>query len=270
MTEFVQRKPFVFLMVLVLTNLFLLSVQIRNEQGLTLLHSWELTLFTPMASSIHGVTSKIENAVSRYVYLHNAQQENERLIHENAQLKLELIQLRGLKSLFLRARDYELIRNQYVFDTLPVAVIWRNARFYSQRFVVNAGIAQGVMRDAAVITPEGIVGRIWAVSRDSSEVELLTNNGAAAGGMLNDSRMQGVVQGNGSELLNWNFIPNYEQVKVGDLVYTSGTDRIYPRGLLIGQVLKSEKSRMIYRDVVIRPRPDYSRLEEVMVVVHRE
>ena len=97
---------------------------------------------------------------------------------------------------------------------------------------------------------------------------MITNAGAAAGAMLEDSRLQGVVQGNGSTTLRLDFIPNYEQVEVGDIVYTSGTDRIYPKGLPIGRVITSGRGPAIHRDIELAPFVDYLRLEEIMVVIN--
>lgn len=267
MTEFIQKRPFIFLFILLIVHVFLLSVQVRSEDGRVLLRSWGLWILTPIASALHLVTGSIESAAERYAFLYNAKRENQSLSAENGRLKVELEQLRTLQSTFSRIQDYERARNGYLFDTLLAGIISKRAPFHSQRFVLNVGTRDGVKKDAAVITPSGLVGRVWVVSPFSAEVELITNSGAAAGAMLNDSRLQGVIQGDGSTLLRWNFIPNFEDVKVGDIAYTSGTDRIHPKGLPIGRVIQSEKSRLIYREIVVEPFVDYSRLEEVMIVI---
>ncbi|MFQ5928209.1 MAG: rod shape-determining protein MreC [Acidobacteriota bacterium] len=262
-----QRKPFVSLAALLLTNLLLLSVQVRNEEGRVLLRSWSLLVFTPIASTVHFLTDGITHAVRQYALLYRAQQENNRLRAENARLKVELAQLQGIKSALSRRKGYQLLQEQFRFDTFLAPVIWKSAPFYAHRLVINGGSRRDIQKDDAVITPEGIVGRVWATTPFTAEVELITNAGAAAGAMLEDSRLQGVVQGDGSTLLQWNFIPNYESVEVGNIVYTSGTDRIYPKGLPIGHVTESSKGPAIYRKIQVQPFVDYLRLEEIMVVV---
>ena len=263
-----QRKPLVSLCALLLTNLLLLSVQVRNEEGRVLLRSWGLLLFTPVASTVHFLSSGISGAVTRYALLYRAQEENAGLQEENDRLKVELGQLRGIKSLLSRQTEGRLVQQQFLFDTFSVPVIWKSAPFYAHRLVVSGGSRHGVQKDGAAITPEGIVGRVWATTPFSSEVEMITNAGAAAGAMLEDSRLQGVVQGNGSTTLRLDFIPNYEQVEVGDIVYTSGTDRIYPKGLPIGRVITSGRGPAIHRDIELAPFVDYLRLEEIMVVIN--
>ena len=89
---------------------------------------------------------------------------------------------------------------------------------------------------------------------------------SAAGALLFHSRLQGVVQGTGTRQLVLNFIPSSEAVPDGELVYTSGTDRIYPKGLPIGTVVLTEKEG-IYQRILVDPKVDFARLEEVMVVL---
>ncbi len=269
MIELLQRKSLVPLAVLLLANILLLSVQVRNEEGRLLLRSWSLVLFTPIASSLHFLVDGVTHGLNRYVLLYGAQEENLQLRAENAHLGVELAQLRGIQSLLSIREDGPMFQDQFLFDTVLAPVIWKSPPFYAHRLVINAGTRQGIEKDDAVITPQGIVGRVWATTPFTAEVELITNDGAAAGAMLEDSRLQGVVQGDGSVILHWNFIPNYESVEVGDIVYTSGTDRMYPKGFPIGQVVASQKKGTVYRDIQVEPFVDYLRLEEIMVVVSK-
>ena len=263
------RKPLVYVTVLVLLNILLLSIQVRNEKGRLLIRSWSLLIFSPLATGVHFLTSGLTQVVSQYALLYNTEEENRRLRAENVRLKVKVSQFEGLKSFLSHRPNHQVLAQQFQFDALPAPVIWKSAPFYAHRLVVNAGSRQGAGKDGAVIAPEGIVGRVRTTTPFTSEVELITNSGAAAGGMLKDSRLQGVVQGDGSRLLQWNFIPNNESVEVGDVVYTSGTDRIYPKGIPIGRVVESQKGSIIHRDIRIKPLVDYLRLEEVMVIVSR-
>ena len=266
MIALLLKKPLVSLAVLLLSNLLLLSVQARNAEGRLLLRSGSLLLFTPIASTVHFMVDGVTGAVKQYALLYSAQKENLLLREENARLGVELAQLRGIDSLISRREVGPMLQEQFLFDTFLVPVIWKSPPFYAHRLIINAGSLQGIRKDDAVITPQGIVGRVWATTPFTSEVELITNDSAAAGAMLEDSRLQGVTQGDGSVTLKWNFIPNYESVEVGDIVYTSGTDRLYPKGFPIGRVIRSRKGGTVYRDIQVEPFVDYLRLEEIMVV----
>ena len=266
MIHALERRPLVFFITILVLNIALLSIQVRSEQGRSLLFKWSLFFVTPVASAMHFVTDTGEKALSRYVFLRGAEGENLQLRAENAALKVEVEQLRAMQSMATRSAHYSLLRQQYSFGTLLAGVIWKSPSFYSDHFGINAGTNVGLRKDAAVLSPEGIVGRVVTVEPFGAEVEPITDMGSAIGGVLSRSRLQGVLQGDGSELLEWRLIPNHEKVEIGEVVYTSGADRIYPKGLPIGLIVKSERGEMVYRDIRVRPFVDYSRLEEVMVV----
>lgn len=268
MTDFL-RRPIVSLVLLVALNIALLSVQIRNEGGRTLMRSWSLSVFTPVAWGVHSLTGGFAKALTRYVFLYGAAEERTRLREENNRLRLEVAKLHNVEQLLARVPDYELVRQQYDFSTRPAAVIWKSPPFYSQRLLINAGTRQGVRADSAVIVPRGIVGRVIATTPFTSEVELITNGGAGAGGLLADSRLEGIIRGDGSQILSWNFIPSYENAEVGQTIYTSGTDRIYPKGIPIGRIVSSTKGKKIHREIRVQPNVDFLRLEEVLIVTRK-
>jgi rod shape-determining protein MreC len=265
-TQSLFSRPRLTLTCLLLLNLLLLSVQVRSEEGRLLIRSWSLWVFSPVAASLQLATTGIRDGARRYFFLYHSERENQVLKAENERLKVELHQLRGLRDVTRRMEDYRLLQEQYLFETTMAGVIWKSAPFYSHRVFINAGTRQGVARNTAVIAAEGIVGRVWASTPLSAEVELITNAGAAAGGVLGNTGLEGVVQGDGSTVLSWNYVPNFESVSVGDIVYTSGSDQIYPKGLPIGRVVSSRKGPMTYREIELEAFVDYSRLEEVMVV----
>lgn len=266
MIHALERRPLVLFITILALNLVLISVQVRSEQGLFLLRKWSLFFVTPVASAMHLVTDKSEKALRRYVFLRGAQEENQRLLFENSALKVEVGRLRAMQSMAARSAHYSLIRRQYSFGTLLAGIIWKSSSFHSDHFGINAGTREGIRRNSAVLSPEGVVGRVVTLEPFGAEVEPITSRGSAVGGVLSRTRLQGVLQGNGSNLLEWKLIPNHEKVEIGEVAYTSGADRIYPKGLPIGLIVKSERGEMVYRDIRVRPFVDYSKLEEVMVV----
>ncbi|HXK58555.1 MAG TPA: rod shape-determining protein MreC [Acidobacteriota bacterium] len=268
MTEFV-RRPIVSLLMFTVLHITLLSVQITNENGRTLLRSWSLAIFTPVAWAIHSATDTVKQAWSRYVFLYRAEEERARLLEENSRLRLEIANLHNLRQLLDRIPEYEKVRAEYTFSTIPAAVIWKSPPFYSQRLLINAGTRDGVKVNSAVIDPRGIVGRVIATTPFTAEVELITNAGAGAGALLADSRLEGVIRGDGSPVLSWWYIPSYEKADVGDTIFTSGTDQIYPKGIRIGRIISSVKGNKIHREIRVEPSVDFRRLEEVLIVMRK-
>jgi len=269
MTEFTQRRPVFSLLVLVLVNLFLLSIQVRDSEGRLLLRSLGITLLAPPAAVVNFTLSKISDGFYRHVWLVGVEERNWELEKENVSLKLALWRMRSLQKMVEQTDRFKWVESQYSFETLLATVIWRNVPLYSQRVFISAGTAQGVSKDSAVIAAEGVVGRVFAPTLYQAEVELLTDQNAAAGAVLFHSRLHGIVQGTGGETLTLDFISSSETIPDGELVYTSGTDRIYPKGLPIGTVVSTEKEG-VYQRIVVEPKVDLSRLEEVMVVLDRE
>jgi rod shape-determining protein MreC len=267
MIEAVRGNPFLGLLLLVVLHLFLLSVQIRSEAGTVLLRSWGLAVLGPVALTADQLSGGVRNLVTRWRLLHGLEARNRYLEEENWRLQTELHQLEAMRRLVERDASFRLLAERHTFDTVRAAVIWRNVPLYSEKVVINAGLRHGVRKDAAVIMPEGAVGRVLAVTAWTSEVELLTDVNAAAGAVLGDSRLQGVVQGTGGALLALNFVPATEEVGPGEVVYTSGADGIYPKGIPIGAVASAARDGGVYLSVLVEPFVEFPRLEEVAVVL---
>lgn len=260
-----ERKSLPLVILAVVLHLVLISAQVRNPHGHTLLRTLGVAVISPLALTVSAAADSIEGLLNRYVMLFGVQERNEELEAEIGRLRLENEQLKSVQSMLGRSAELRILARQHLFETTTAAIIWKTAPFFSRRLGINVGTRQGVKRNLAVLGLSGIIGRVVATTPMSSEVELITNRGASAGAMLTDSRLQGVVQGNGGDLLEWKFIPNHELVEVGESVYTSGTDRIYPKGIPVGRVVSSEKGEMNHRNIKVEPFVDFSKVEEVLV-----
>ena len=120
------------------------------------------------------------------------------------------------------------------------------------------------MTDMAVLTPEGIVGKIIAVFPYTSQVLLITDTSSGAGCVMERTRVQGVLKGDGRGLCQLQYVMNQDSVQDGDRVITSGLDQIYPKGLLVGTVISVGEGN-IYQTIVVRPTAALDRLEEVLI-----
>ncbi len=173
---------------------------------------------------------------------------------EIARLKsrVGLFELQEAKEGPRRAEAEEAIRllglkQQLPLETMAARVIanTRNAPFGG--LVIDQGSVLNIQPDQGVIAPEGVVGRVWSVGPRQASVLPLDAYNASTGVMLARSRATGVLQGTGPGMAEIRYISSQEGVQVGEEVYTSGLDRIFPRGLLIGFV-----SRVRPRDSELR------------------
>ena len=261
-----KTRPILFLILLLLANLLLLSVQARDETGQVLLRSWGVVVRTPFGGAIHFLKSLFMNSLDSYVLLVGTERENQNLRAENEHLKLETQRLRVLVGAALRTRDFDRIYQRHQLETIAATITQRSAPFLATSFQVNAGRAHGVVSNAAVIRPEGIVGRVQALTPWSSEVQPITQPQAGAGAMLSESRTHGVVRGQGNELVRLDYIPISVPVEIGEMIYTSGTDKIYPKGLPIGKVVSVTEGNLVHKHILVRPSVNLSRIEEVLLV----
>jgi rod shape-determining protein MreC len=141
----------------------------------------------------------------------------------------------------------------------------------SHMVFISRGSRDGVKRDMGVITPEGVVGKIFAVYPDTSQVLLLTDKESGVGALLAASRSQGPVRGSGDPLLGLEYISSDVKVEQGEKILTSGQDRIFPKDLPVGTVVQVQPDRRSpFQKISVKPAARLDGLEEVLVLLTRQ
>jgi rod shape-determining protein MreC len=266
MIRSILNRPIVHFVSLLVLNIVLLSVQLRAPTGKTLLRSWTLTLLSPVLLGTSYASGRVVTVWEDYVSLVGTHKQNRRLQRENHQLRLDVQRLQELDWMHAQVDVYQRFRAQFQYSTVIARVVSKSPPFWRSTVVLNVGGADGVRVGDAVITTLGVVGRVLNASPVTCEVELITNPGAGVGIRVGEGRVQGVTQGSGDETLSIRYISNQEQVHPGDLVVTSGTDRIYPPGLPVGRVVVSQNSSQVFKDVTLKTLTNLPNLQEVMVL----
>ncbi len=155
--------------------------------------------------------------------------------------------------------------NQYA----AAAVIGRDASPFLQYVIINRGSDYGIRRGMPVVTQQGLVGRIAAVTATAARVQLITDNASIINVRLDPSQAQGVLQGQITGDVLVNMIPQSANVQIGDLVLTSGLGGTYPPNILIGQVTGVRKRDYdLFQSASIQPAVDFSQLEIVLVITN--
>ena len=122
-----------------------------------------------------------------------------------------------------------------------------------------------------VITPEGVVGKVLAVFPDTSQVLLLNDKESGVGALLAGTRTQGPVRGTGDPMLGMEYVSNDVKVQTGELVLTSGQDRIFPKDLPVGIVADVKPdSHSPFQLITVRPAAHLDQLEEVLVLLSQQ
>ena len=264
-TDFRQRTAVLFVAVM-LGHIILISAQVNSRGGVPVLEVVTFGAFSELQRMAAGITGGVRNGWSGYVDLRGVRAENERLKRQLAEAQVQLQQERAQAQ---RARQLERLldfRQDIQIETIAAGVIGAGASLDFRTFTIDRGSNAGVATDMAVIAPTGVVGRVVTTTAHAAKVQLLIDRNAAAGALVARSRAQGVVLGASEELLRMDYVVGTADVKPGDTVVTSGIDRIYPKGFVIGTVEKVDADTGIHKTISVRPAVDFNRLEEVLVV----
>jgi rod shape-determining protein MreC len=262
-----RHKSLVLLAGVVIVQVLFLAVQIKRDSQGRLIRSWTVGAISPFERTGAWGFGRVRGIWSHYFALQNTSRENENLRQENNALKLQLEQLRSKAAeadrLALLINFRQLNRS---VPMLGARVIGASADTASETIFLDRGAHDGIRRNMAVITPDGVVGKVIEAFPNSAQVLLLTDKDSGVGAMLADSRIQSPVGGIGEPLLVMKYVPNDDTVNLGERVVTSGMDRIFPKDLPVGTVTEIKPGNP-FKLIRVRPAANLERLEEVIVLL---
>ena len=260
-----QRVGWLFMTVTVV-HLVLISAQVTSKRGVPLL---EEAIFGSMAEVQRVATGgigEVRGAWQNYVNLRQISQENDALKQRLSQLEVALQRERALAGQTRVLQELLDLKRETPLATTPAVVIASGASPDFRTMTLDKGSARGLTADMAVIAPAGIVGRVVLPTPRAAKVQLIIDRNAAVAGLVERTRAQGIVVGNGSDRMRFEYVPGSAELKTGDRVVTSGIDGIYPKGFVIGQIESIKRSAGEFSNVVIQPAVNLSALETVLVV----
>ena len=249
-----------------------LAVQVKrsNEnRSSRLIRVWAVSAITPFEKAIVSIQSGASDIWHNYFYLRGVRQENRQLKDQIEQLQLEQVRLQQDANQAHRLQVLLGFKEQFIAKTLAAQVIGSSGSEQSRTVYIDKGSRDGVQQDMAVISADGVVGRVITVYKSTSQVLLINDQQSGVGSIFERSRVLGVTQGKASGGLVIDKVMADEDVKPGDKVLTSGGDLIFPKGLLIGTVAKLEKGSE-FLQITVKPAAALNRLEEVLVIIKKE
>jgi rod shape-determining protein MreC len=262
-----RHKSLALLGFVLLAQLFTLAVQIKRDSRGRLIRVWSNAAVSPFERGGAYGFGRIRGIWDHYFALQHTSRDNEALRIENDSLKLAISQLES------KAAEAErlgaLLNFRQAHSQVPMVaarVIGASAGNASRIIEIDRGEHDGIRANMAVITPDGAVGKVIEVYRDTSEVLLLTDREGGAGAVLVESRIQSPVGGTGEPLLTMKYVASDDKVSVGEKVVTSGMDKIFPRDIPVGTV-QEVKGGNPFKQIFLLPAAKLDRLEEVMVLL---
>ncbi len=252
-----------------------LAVQVRrpnpnggDQASVRLIRYWAIGLVSPLEKVLHGGGSGLRGMWSNYLDLRHVRQQNQELKERVSRLQLEQAGLLEDARQGQRLQALLAFKEHYIYSTVPAQVIGTSGSDQSRVLYIDKGAKDGLKPDMAVITPDGIVGKLKDVYAHTSQVLVISDQTSGAGVLLESTRLRGVLRGNDlgqPQIIN--MLPD-ERVKPGERVITSGGDQIYPRGLPVGVVdrLVSDTQNPPYIDILIKPAANLGHIEELLVI----
>jgi rod shape-determining protein MreC len=259
------RNPTVLLLV-IFAQLLLLAFQVKNDQDVRMIRVWTVSAVTPFARVVEWMRGGSIGFVHDYILLHDTHLENRRLQTELDRLKLENNFLKNELATADRAKALAVFQSHTPSKTLAANVIGTGASTNSKVVFVDRGSVAGVQRGMAVVTPDGIVGKVIAAYPTASEVLLITDPDFAAGVISQKTLIRGTLKGQGTPMCKVDYVPPEEKLQPGDWLYTSGDDRIFPRGLPVG-VVKVVRPGQPFQEVFVEPSGMQRGLEDVLILI---
>lgn len=274
MISFLSRyRNSVTLAIVLFVQLIGLAVQIKRqgEEGETrLLRYWAVAAITPIEKGVVHTQSWTRSAWTNYISVRQVRRENDALKQQLEQMRLEQVRLREDANQARRIQSLLAFKEQFMSKTVAAQVIGTSGSELSKTIYIDRGSDDGIKPNMPVITPDGIVGKVLRVYGSASQVLEITDQTSGVGAILINSRLQGILKGTPSGEINLNYIMADEKIAAGDQVATSGGDRIFPKGLPIGNVDSVTLGRDSFLNLRVRPSANLSRLEEVLVITDVE
>jgi rod shape-determining protein MreC len=269
-----QRTGWIFLSVMI-AQILLVSAQVQTRAGASVIEAVSFGAFSRVQSVTSSGVRGVRDVWSNYAELRGARDENQALKQQLAEMEVRLQEQRALAARTTKLTELLELKGATPLPMMAAEVIGGNPNATPgiREVTIGRGRADGVEANMAVIGPKGIIGRVIGFpAAHAARVQLIIDRNAAIGAIVERTRDGGLIVGTaGQPPLAMEMVSELADIKVGDLVVSSGIDGIYPKGYAIGWIDTLEKGkeegRGLYWSISVRPAVDFNSLEEVLVVL---
>ena len=281
---FTRYRNYIVLLAMLFAQIVGLAVQVRRTDagrtalaahdgsGVRLIRLWANALVSPPERLIHSSRLGLVGVWQGYFDLRHTREENQDLQKTVDRLRLEQAALLEDAKQGQRLEALMGFQQKYLYSTQAAQVYGSSGTDLSRVFYIDKGSAEKLDRDMAVITPDGIVGKVREVFRNSAQVLAINDQTSGAGVILETTRVRGILRGNALGQLQIVDLLADNRIKPGETVLTAGGDQIFPRGLPVGTVERvvPDGDRDGFIKVIVKPAAHLDRLDEVLVITSTE
>ncbi len=223
---------------------------------------------TPVQAGLARIHRSAVAAWDTYLDWKNVRAQNVRLRDEIQRLRIEALRVTETDDENRRLRRLLALQEQLPLATVAGEIIARDWGGWIRALTVNRGRGDNIPRLTAVISPDGLIGRVVEVRTGASIVQVLTDPASIVGAHVVRTRTPGIVEGEPSGALRFKYMArDGAQIQVGDVLVTSGQGGIFPRGIPIGRVRSiDDRGSALFHYAVLQPAVDFSRVDDVLLI----
>jgi rod shape-determining protein MreC len=254
--------------ILLLTvNLIMLAVTTRRPAASGLGRAM-IAFVAPFQELATRAVKTIQDGWWNYFFLVSVSKENQRLLKELGASRQKIIQQSELELENQRLRELLGFKRSLPAPAIAAEIIGKDPSAWFKTVIIDKGSADGLRRGLPAVSSLGVVGQIIEVSARQSRLMLIIDRNSGADALVQRTRARGIVKGTSQDDCYLDYVLHADDVKVGDLVVSSGFDGVYPKGVLIGTVTAVDfKGGDFFKDVQITPAVDFDKLEEVLIIL---
>lgn len=256
-----NQKNKIFAILLAISLLAVLIIYSKTISGSVRPRSLDLT--SALLETVHSVLSFPKSLMPFASF-----REENRLLREKINiLARRLEETRGLYDENNRLKDLINFRKTVPYTTIPAQVIGRDPTNWSGSLIIDKGLDSGVRQNRAVISTKGLVGRTLDIGRYSARILLITDPNSKVGVVIQKNRQGGILTGRPDGKCKMIYIALDSDCAPGDKVVTAGIGSIFPKDILVGEIVRIEKEPgRLYKNAIVKTAAELSKLEEVLCI----
>jgi rod shape-determining protein MreC len=252
---------------LVTVNIILLAITTRRPPA-----AGVGRVMMAFAAPFQGLATRAANAVEGvwrdYFFLVSVSRENQQLKQQLGQAVQGSVQQHELAKENNRLRELLGFKRSLSGPAIAAQVIGKDPSAWFKTVILDKGGTDGVQRGLPAVTSRGVVGQVVEASSYQSRLLLIIDRNSAADALVQRTRARGIVKGTSGDECYLDYVMPEDDVRVGDLVISSGFDGVYPKGLLMGTVTAVNfQGADFFKEVRIAPAVDFDKLEEVLIIL---
>ena len=262
-----KYKTIIFIAALLVVALSMIFYNLKYGTDNSFPRKIVLEAIAPVQKALSSSIASVKDDWSRYIFLVGIVEENKNLKKEIEELKAVLISYQESYQEAKRLRKLLSLSDDYKYQFISARVIGREQAALSRVILIDKGSSDGLKTGMPVVAPPGLIGRLIDVSWHVSRVLLFIDENSNIDAIVQRNRTQGIISGAGSSGLIFKYISKTQDVKEGDVIVSAGMGGVFPKGMLIGQVIHVDKQdASLFLKINVAPFTDFSKLEEILIL----